>query len=69
MRTLFSTLLALGVLAGGALAATPQAASASCTKEYYLCLNSQVYPEDGLKMEFEAVECGLRFWGCLMKAL
>ncbi|HSG49850.1 MAG TPA: hypothetical protein VLA43_18650 [Longimicrobiales bacterium] len=69
MRTLFSTLLALGILAGGALAASPQAASASCTKEYYVCLNDNVYPEDGLKRELEAIECGLGFWGCLVKAL
>jgi len=69
MRTLFSTLLALGVLAGGTMAATPQAASASCTGEYYVCLNDEVYPEDGLKRELEAIECGLKFWGCLATAL
>jgi len=69
MRTLITTLLGLGLLAGGGLAATPRAASASCTGEYYVCLNNEVYPEDGLKAELEAIECGLKFWGCLARML
>lgn len=69
MRNTLTTLLALFILAAGGLAATPAAASASCTSQYYVCLNNQVYAENGLRAELEAVECGLKFWGCLAREL
>ena len=69
MRNPLTSLLALGILTAGGLAGSPAAAAASCTSEYYVCLNNQVYAESGLRAELEAVECGLKFWGCLAREL
>lgn len=67
MRRLFAALPLLTVAAGAPLATPAPASAASCTQEYYVCLNDQVYSETGFKAELEAIECGLEFFGCLAR--
>jgi hypothetical protein len=67
-RFIASTLLVLGTTVTGMFAAaTP--AQATCTQEYYVCLNNNVYPNTGLKATLESIECGLDYWGCLARKL
>lgn len=67
MRHLLAALPLLAAFTVAAMATPAAAAAASCTQEYYVCLNDQVYTENGFKAELEAIECGLEFFGCLAR--
>lgn len=67
-RFIASILLVLGTTVTGLFAAaTP--AQATCTDEYYVCLNNNVYPNTGFKATLESIECGVDFWGCMARKL
>lgn len=65
-RFIASTLMVLGA-AGTGLFAAVRPAQATCTDDYYVCLNDNVYTNTGLKAVFESVECGIEYYGCLRR--
>lgn len=65
-RFIASTLMVLGA-AGTGLFATAKPAQATCSEEYYVCLNDNVYTHSGLRAILESVECGVGYYGCLRR--
>jgi len=67
-RFIASTLVVLGSTATGLFAAAAPA-QATCTQEYYVCLNDNVYTNTGFKATLESIECGLTYYGCLARKI
>ncbi|MGH7481780.1 MAG: hypothetical protein ACRELV_06455 [Longimicrobiales bacterium] len=69
MRKLVGRMLMLSLVGGGAGLGAPADAWASCTESYFTCLNDAYAESYWLARELMNVECGIRYYGCLARAL
>lgn len=65
MKRLMLQLAMVPILATGALMARPAPAHASCTQNYYVCLNGAVQEWSFFARQLEEVECGFDYVACM----
>lgn len=67
-RTVTRFMLA-AVAAGSLATVTPKPAQASCTEQYYVCLNDALQVKDVFSRQLEEIECGAAYAGCLSRLI